>query len=544
MVFHRYATRYVTALSLVCIFFFMPTTATCQDNVAPAVVIPEIKDEPKSIDPSNLVAKQLAERVTVEFSESSLTEVAEWVQKNTQIPVLFDKSAMDATGTSLSEILSDRLNDEPLYLLLNRLNALGLSWYVKNDVVRITTVDAAAERGVTVPYTVGDLFDAGFESDNLSDVIMTTIGGEWMDIDGVGGSVEFLGDVLFVRQTDNLHLHLQGLLAALRNPARRTFTFDPPQHELLRQGLVKNVTVDFDDVPLIEAVRSLSQQQGIDIRLEERGLRDVRIREREPVSLALAERPLETVLDVLLADLKLTTAMRDGVLWVTSPERAAAELRTAVYDVRDLCRDSDESNALSDAILSQTGDQWMDISGDGGSLVFARPGIMVVQQTERMHSDVLRLLEAYRTALKASKPREQMNNPEKEILTRYYRTQEAISAGIVSFLKESVSPDSWRTDGEQERPGEIVNVLPAGKSVLAGGAPGKDGGTVSPAVAVDWAVIVIRQTRENHRRIADIIRRVESGDERSVDGGQMGGGFGGGYFAIPSFRRQDVKLNP
>ena len=56
---------------------------------------------------------------------------------------------------------------------------------------------------------------------------------------GGPGVVSFLGDVIFIRQTDNVQREVRGLLAALREHGRRTFSLDPPQHALLRQKLGK-----------------------------------------------------------------------------------------------------------------------------------------------------------------------------------------------------------------------------------------------------------------------------------------------------------------
>lgn len=508
----------------------------CQaDEEQKPVEIPKIADGPVAIDPATLVPAKIAQKVTVEFSQAALSEVGQWIEQTAGLPVLFDKAALESAGISLSEPVSDQLTNDALYLLLNRLRTLGVAWYLQDDVVRVTTIRGAAKQSSTSPYTLSELLDQEFESEDLMTAISESLGGKWQDTDGEGGSVELLGDVLFVRQTNDLHLQIKGLLAALQKHGKQTYIFDPLQHQKLRSQLLKNVTVDFDDTPLIEAVQQLSDQSGVDIRLDVTELRKSRIRDRQPVTLSLAERQLSTVLDVLLAEAKLTWMIRDGILWVTSQDRAAEELVTAVYDVRDLCRDYDESMALQEAIYSQIGSRWLDIDGDGGTITFAKAGTMIVHHTDRLQGNLLRLLTAYRTALKTSKPRQNKTDPETEVLTRYYSVQTAVAPGLLKFIQTAVKPASWKSDANPEAKGVVEQILPAGLSILRNKTSSK---TTSEAVVVDRTVLVITQTRAQHRIISDIIRRVENGDERPLDpglgagGGLGGGGFGGGFFSI------------
>ena len=131
------------------------------------------------------------------------------------------------------------------------------------------------------------MLDAGYDPDYLSESIRSAVDTAWMDDEGEGGSFEWLGDVLFVRQNGPTHRQIAGLFAALRKHGRRTFTYDPPQHASLRQKLAENFDVAFVDMPLSRAVEQLSEETGIDMRLDMVALRESRIRDREPVTLTL-----------------------------------------------------------------------------------------------------------------------------------------------------------------------------------------------------------------------------------------------------------------
>jgi len=501
----------------------------------PKIELPKIADEPRSIDPGEVLSDRLARKATMDFSNSSLREVVIWLQEKQELVVLVDGKALTKIGISPAEPVSDRLHDDPVYLLLNRLKSMGLGWYYDDEVLYITSVEVAEARTTTLPYNVGDLLDSGYDLDHLVSVITSTIAPDsWEDAGGVG-ALNSLGDVLFVRHADSQQRRIHALLQALRKHSRQTFLNDPPQHRLFRERLTANVSVNFSDTPLEMAIEQLAANSESDVRLDRPALRDARIREREPVTLKLADRKLETVLQALVLELDLTWILRDGVLWITTPDVAEAFLRTAVYDVRDLCRDESESLALVDAIVSQADpDSWSD-SGGVGSIESARPGTLVVTHQEQVHQQLLDLLETYRTALRSSKPRNRGAEEEQEVITVYYRLHSKIAIDLSLKLPLLVSPDTWQSDEQNDRPGQLFVISSEpdfsnlGKSVQAA-----TGSKQPPtSLIVERSVLIIQQTRSAHNDIAKIIRRVKTGDG-AAGSGFGGGGFGGGFFSIES----------
>ncbi len=525
--------------------------AAAQEATQPAeaaVQVPVVADEPKTIDPATLVPAPLAVTATVQFTNASLRDVLEWLRTEQKLTVLLETSALAASEISLVEPVSDRLHEAPLYLLLNRLRVLGLAWYFEDNILHITSATVADARRRTLPYNVGDLLDGGYELDDLADVITGTVAPEsWEDVGG-DGAVKFLGDVMFIRQTDPVQRQVQGLLAALRQHARQTFILDPPQHLALRTKLEQPISVDFLDTPLESAVTEIGKQSQVDVRLDIGALRDVRVREREPVTLKLSDCALRTVLQAMLMDLKLTWILQDGVLWLTSEARADAFFKTAVYDVRDLCHERAEADALMEAVQSQTEADWQD-SGGAGSLASPQPGTLVVYHRERVLMDVLALLETYRAALRSSKPRDRRVEDPAEVITVYYRLHANMAEGLASVLPQLVQPDTWKSDTRPDAAGEILQVasppdLFSEDGRLASATAAHDPAAKDPAAAhalvVTRTVLIVRQTRAAHDEIAKVISRVESGDARGAAGGAMGmgGGMGGmgGFFAVPSVR--------
>lgn len=173
-----------------------PADATAA-AVPPAAAI-VIADEPKTVDPATLVPAPLAAEVTVKFQETSLKDVVKWLQEEQTIGVLLDSKALSEARIQLSEPVTDHLPAEPLYLLLDRLKSIGLAWYVQKGMLHLTTTAAAKEHRVTLPYNLGDLLDAGYESDALTQTIQSGTGGPWKSGEGDGGGIVLLGDVAFV----------------------------------------------------------------------------------------------------------------------------------------------------------------------------------------------------------------------------------------------------------------------------------------------------------------------------------------------------------
>ncbi len=520
----------------------LAATAAKADDKAPVAEAPqvvEIADEPKLIDPATVMPAKLAASATVDLSESSLREVIEWLRNEQELVVLTEANALAEAGVQSGEPISDRLDDAPIYLLLNRLRAVGLAWYYEDDILHITSIEAAEEHLTTLPYNLGDLLDAGYDPDSLITVIEYVIDPDSWETVGGSGAVSILGDVMFLRHTSEVHHKVEALLSAIRKHARQTFVLDPPQHLRLRQKLGETVTVNFDDMPLDSAISELGNKLDIDIRLDLQALRDIRVRERQPVTLKLTDRSLKTVLQALVIDYELTWILRDGVLWITSLDQAEAILKTAVYDVRDLCRDEVESRALEDAVTTQTSaDSWDDVGGPG-SIEFAKPGTLVILNQETVHLEVLKLLESYRAALRASKPRARNVADPNELITTYYRLHSVVATDLANFLPRLVQPDSWKSDEYPEGKGSLTLLasspdLFSNDGQLARAAA--DDEKSQRAVVVSRSVLIVEQTRAVHEKIEEVIRRVESGDaSKSVGGGLGGGGggFGGGYFSVP-----------
>ena len=382
------------------------------------------------------------------------------------------------------------------------------------------------------------MFDAGYDPDGLTGTILsTTVPDSWEEVGGPGGIV-LLGDVLFVRQTNRAHREVQGLLTALRKHGRRTLVLDPAEHQALRVALGKPVTVAFRDTPLAAVAEQLANLAEADIRIDRRALSEGGIRDRLPISLELDGQSLSVTLKLLLEPHELTWQLKDGVLWITTIEAVEMNAKTAVFDVRDLCRNMEESDALADAVQGQSHPETWEQVGGVGAIEFPVPGAMVVQQTERCLDDVATLLENYRTALRASKPRVRADSDPKAVITRYYRMPTEVADGLLVALPDLLRPETWKSEKSPKAEGTILKLASWGEvKSAAAAAPASDakGSVPTTAWMVPHSVLVIRQMREVHNKIPAILQRIEHGEQTYGGfgmGGGMGGGFGGGFFSV------------
>lgn len=503
-----------------------------------------IADAPLTIDPTQFLAPKLTKKVTRDFEHVSIREVVTWLQQDLGIATLVDKREFDAAGISLSDPIVDRLQDEPVYLLLNRLSALHIAWYYDDDVLHLTTPDRGDAHTTTVSFAIGALLDDGYEMESLVDVIGQTIRPEsWSEVGG-DGDLSSLGDVLFVRATDEVHRDIRALHLALQEPARRTFVNSSAEHLAIRTKLQTNVDVNFAEVPLEQALPQFSQQTGLDIRLDPDTVREKNVRPRDPLTLKLNTCTVATALTAITSDLGLTWTLRDATIWITSPERADANTIVAVYDVRDLCNNPQESEALIDAITSQVAvDSW-DAVGGNGAVEAAKMGVLVILQTEEVHNEVLRLLESYRNALRTSKPRPHPGQDANEVITVYYRMHSAMADDLQSELPLLVSTNTWKVMGSADAVGTIVLVRSEPNHAHPGNTDNEAATDKVPAALNLQSVLIVQQTRAVHREIAKVIDRIRTGDRvesetEASNRGMMGGmgrgiGIGGMFDVTPT----------
>lgn len=489
----------------------------------PALGGVKISDEPTAIDSATLVDPKLRQLATIQFQDASFSEVVQWLQKQTGLNVSLDTRSLETVGIDANSPITDRLENSPVHQLLDRLQRHKIGWTLQGGVLQLHAQDDPRVLYNT-QYNVGDLLDVKFEGEALQQSLRNgiTCAAGWAD-DGGAGDMVLLGDVLFIRQDSRTHRRIAGLLAALRAPARRVLVDDAASHAAQRAALAKPVNVSLKSKPLGVAIEELAKAAGIDMRTDLLELRGMKVNERTPITFELRDQSLQTTLDLLLAHYQLSWILRDGVVWITTEDVAGGFLKTAVFDVRDLCPDSKSSQLLQDAIERQANAPGWESSGGAGQIAFAKPGVMVVQQTERALDSVQELLENYRFALRNSKRRISPEEDPEAIIVKYYLMPTEVAEDLEKSLPTLLHPESWKSEKQPAAVGVIRRLRSWSKPAA---------GEADKASSVSYSTLIIEQKRKVHLEIPDILHKIQHGDAQPPFGADMGGmgGMGGGFF--------------
>ena len=115
----------------------------------------------------------------------------------------------------------------------------------------------------------------------------------------------------------------------------------PTPESAVEAKLKKRIgTIDFQDMPLTDALEYISDQIEVDIVINQVALAEEGLSTEEPVTLKLkyADAAAATVLDLILENLNLKYTIRDGFVYVQTELAASDDLQVRVYDVADLLR--------------------------------------------------------------------------------------------------------------------------------------------------------------------------------------------------------------
>lgn len=155
----------------------------------------------------------------VEFVETPLAEALEFLAERHQVQILIDRQALVDEGVEIDYPVTLTLKDRPLGKLLELLlSEMGLTYQIRDGVIRVTTVANAENDMVWTVYNIHDLVPSRLLLMQLSDAILETTNGLWEEIDGEGGAfiVTDVDECLLVKQTDQVQFAIQSLLVELQ----------------------------------------------------------------------------------------------------------------------------------------------------------------------------------------------------------------------------------------------------------------------------------------------------------------------------------------
>jgi type II secretory pathway component GspD/PulD (secretin) len=168
----------------------------------------------------------------------------------------------------------------------------------------------------------------------------------------------------------------------------------------IRSALGDETSQSFVELPLMDAVRQLSESHDIPIVVDRRALEEIGLSAEEPVTLSLRRVTLRSFLRLMLRELDLTYIIKDEVMQITTVEAAEQNLIVEMY------RFSEELSEKSDKILkaliaSVIPDAW-DVTG-GPCTVTVIDNVLIVSATEEIHENVIEFLQKLQQAFEKHK---------------------------------------------------------------------------------------------------------------------------------------------
>lgn len=180
-----------------------------------------------------------------------------------------------------------------------------------------------------------------------------------------------------------------------------------------QQALLEKCELEFDRVPLIEALRRLTEPRHVQLYIDYRALSDAGVGPDTLVTHSVKGLTFGTALRLLLDELDLTYIIRDELLFITAKTEAENMLTVKVYPVFDLVARPADAPASRPGVDFQTfiasiqtniaPDTWQDVGGPGTIEPFINSGALVISQTTGVHQEIAEFLKALRAAAAAQK---------------------------------------------------------------------------------------------------------------------------------------------
>ncbi len=287
--------------------------------------------------------------------------------------MVLDGRGLNDSAVSLDDRVSVDVKFASIAMALDiALKPLDLTWEVAGNTIIITSPERRDETEEVRFHNVADLpeilpipLGRGSPAKRpfvYYDVRTFVEPDTWPD--GTGPAPVFLTpdkSCVFFSHVPCVHDEAAALFDAIRqtkngtNDAIKVVT--PPYERydtLVDRALSGIVSVDFQNVPLRDAIRDLRNRAGIEIQLDMRGLADNQVSTAAPVTLHVSA-PLREVLELLLNAFSLTSMVNRGVVWVTSREEADETFSIVIYPVEDLLiPGADEYKAATEIVRIAT----------------------------------------------------------------------------------------------------------------------------------------------------------------------------------------------
>lgn len=448
------------------------------------------EEKPQPAEPR--LAEVLEEKTSLDSKGMTVEKLAETLQQKYSIHVDVDIPALADVSLTKDSQLTSSFKAQPLGRGLVRiLSKDEMGYFVRDDLLTITSSEKAAGSLATRLYDVGDLAP-GRPADPLVipdgewlvSLVTSTVQPPTWDATGGPGSIRWARGILIVTQTESIQYQVIDLLTSLRTARdrqqagdERPFWIDGALLEARRKLLDQRCTVDFQNQPLAKVMETLANNYQVSIEIDHEALEDVGTSPDTPVTARYRNITLGSALRVMLRSIDLTYRWRDDVLVITSLEKASEQLEIVLYPVRGLiklmspdgelpqdktaCFDELES-MITTCIEPPT---WETTGGPGSIKSVEELDLLVFAQTQGVHEQVDKLLTKLRAIYMAQKKREEKPAQADDSPTTVVyplvgpeggTPPDGFAREVADIVRKLVTPDSWK----DEKTGGWIGVIP------------------------------------------------------------------------------------
>lgn len=232
----------------------------------------------------------LREEVSVEFRDTPLIDVVQFLSEMTKVPMIVDQLALDDEGIPSDEPITLTLAGVSLRSTMKMIfDDLSITWVLEDEVLKITSKTKAEGKQITRVYPVADLIDAT-DDESVQELVVVLQAAvpdaNWEEVDGTGGTiypVRFTRSIV-IRQTRVVHEGVVKLLDSLRE-AKKLAQFQEKSQVISGEAVAEEITLPVAAPALSPADDG---QLVVDISLDKAGDPQVRLDNRtEPLTKAV-----------------------------------------------------------------------------------------------------------------------------------------------------------------------------------------------------------------------------------------------------------------
>lgn len=190
----------------------------------PRIEPPRVEFLPEPSEQEKVIIETLELPIEIQFEETPLDDVVQFLDDLTKIQILLDPLGLDAVSVDPDTPITLSLKDVSLHSALRRLlEPMELTYIVTDDVMMITDDGpATGRRQITRVYLVADLCDSDKDYENLIDVLLESVDPDSWDKNGGPGRLAMVPSTgsIVVRQSFAGHAETLKLLRVLRQARR------------------------------------------------------------------------------------------------------------------------------------------------------------------------------------------------------------------------------------------------------------------------------------------------------------------------------------